>query len=83
MNALARWLAVKRYRFAHFRHWMRYPSMAGHPLLGKSRAERNRNLDMMFDRWAAKGPKPEHYGLPPDTAPTKEKEIEQQRGIRL
>lgn len=66
MNRLAHWIAFKRYRWALFWHLVRDPTPLGHPGLGHTREERDKNLRIMWDRWRAKGPRPEDYGLPPD-----------------
>lgn len=73
------WIAVKRYRVAYFWHAVRDPTMSKimtNPFfsrsIGATREERNKNIELMDDRWMARGPKPRNYGLPADTAPSKE-----------
>jgi hypothetical protein len=56
-------LAKLRYETALFIHVLRKPSIAGKPELGKTREERNRNIELRVKAWFDKGPKPEHYGL--------------------
>ncbi len=72
MNRLTRWIAVRRYRIALHIHEFRVPIRWGDPLYGRTREERNKTIGIISDRWDAKAPRPEDYGLPPDTAPTKE-----------
>lgn len=68
-----RWLAIKRYRWALFRHLLRDDTLvkiATNPTfdrsIGSTRDERNKNLRLMGERWDARGPKPEDYGLRPE-----------------
>jgi len=70
---LLKWLAIKRYHRALFRHALRDNTL--HKImtdpvfdrsLGSTREERNKNLELMSERWFAKGPKPEDYGLRPE-----------------
>ena len=72
-KTLRKWLAVRRYRWALFRHELRDNTLvkiATNPTfsrsIGRTREERNANLRLMSDRWWARGPKPEDYGLRPE-----------------
>ena len=73
MTKIERWIRTKRYRWAVFLHSCRVPIKWGDPTLGAGDVRRA-NLDMMMDRWDAKEPKPEAYGLPAGTARSKEME---------
>ncbi len=66
MNFLARWVAVKRYRWAQFWHAVRVPIRWGDPLYGRDREQRNKTIQLIAERWDARAPRPEDYGLPPD-----------------
>lgn len=67
MSGFRRWLAIKRYRLAFFWHAVREPTLSKiSKSLGTDRERRNDNLRLMSDRWFAKGPKPEDYGLTPE-----------------
>lgn len=76
MTNWRRWIAVKRYRWAVLLHALRDPIRYGDPLYGRDRETRNKNIRLMSERWDAKGPRPEDFGLPADTAPTKHLERE-------
>ena len=60
------WWRKLRYKWAWIRFFFAddFAKVAGSPMLGKSREERNRNLRLMAQRRDAKAPKPEDYGLP-------------------
>lgn len=52
---LIRWL---RFHLAWRRWFFSGPGFRfGDPTLGRSREQRDRNIDLMMDRWAAKEPK--------------------------
>ncbi len=61
------WWRRKRYRLASILHALRDPTPLGSPLLGKDRLTRNKNIRLMTERWWAKAPRPEDYGLPAES----------------
>lgn len=73
MKSLRRWVAVKRFRLAVFVHACKLP-INDPDALGRNREQRDGNISLLADRWFQQGPKPEDYGLPPDTARSKELE---------
>ena len=69
-TTIGKWFAIKRYQLAQFMHLVRDNTLvkiATDPVfdrsIGSTREERNKNLCLMGERWDAKGPKPEDYGL--------------------
>ena len=70
-DALLAAINLRRYRFAVWLHELRVPIHWGDPLYGRSREQRNKTIGIISDRWDEMAPKPEDFGLPPDTAPTK------------
>lgn len=51
-------LARLRYRVRLWWHEFNSPIRPGDPMLGYSREQRDRNIDMILDRWDAKAPRP-------------------------
>jgi hypothetical protein len=78
--SIRNWIALKRFRIAYLIHLFRDPTLREMANIeGGTREMRNMMLHRKHGAWEAKAPKPEDYGLPPDTPRTKHLE-RQQRG---